>query len=382
MSEEGAVYRIFISAAEPSGDAHCADLINALKQSDSRIEFVGAGGDKMAAAGCELLERTVDRAAMTYKAFRHAPHFFRLIMRISHFFRKNKIDLVIVCDSPAFNFHIAKAAKKARIKTLFYVAPQLWAWGAWRIKKLAKYCERLACILPFEQDWFGQKGIDTTFVGNPMLDEFEKDLSANKKDYKDYVSAKAVIALMPGSRAAEIERLWPAMQRVAVGIKRKHPNVTLTAVAVDEKGKEILKSMQILGFRCQYIIGSVTEAAGSADFSIVASGSATLQVAACGCPMVIMYQSSRILWHLLGRWLVKTRYLSLVNILADRELVPEFMPYFSSIEPIGRTVEQLLAEKDKLAETSSQLVELAEPLRRASAAGNTAKIALDMLGSG
>lgn len=381
MSEEGAAYRIFISAAEPSGDAHCADLINALKQSGRNIEFVGVGGDKMAAAGCELLERTVDRAAMTYKAFRHAPHFFRLIMRISNFFKKNKVDLVIVCDSPAFNFHIAKAAKKAGVKTMFYVAPQLWAWGSWRLKKLAKYCDRLACILPFEQDWFGSRGLDVTFVGNPLLDNLDTDLTANKKTFRNYKPNDAVLALMPGSRAGEIEALWPAMQQIALGVKRKCPKISIAAVAVDEKGKEVLKSMQVLGFRCRYIIGSVTEAARSADLSIVASGSATLQVAACGCPMVIMYQSSRFLWHLFGRWLVKTKYLSLVNILAKEELVPEFMPYFSSLEPIIRTVEQLLEEKDQLAKTSEELIRLVEPLRRGNAAENTAQIALDMLRS-
>ncbi len=379
MSEEGAAYRIFISAAEPSGDAHCADLIIALKQSGRNIEFVGVGGDKMAAAGCELLERTVDKAAMTYKAFRYVFGFCKLILRLGRFLKKNKVDLVIVCDSPAFNFHIAKAAKKAGIKTMFYVAPQLWAWGSWRLKKLAKYCERLACILPFEQDWFGSRGLDVTFVGNPLLDDLDTNLTANKKTYRDYKPNEAALALMPGSRAGEIEALWPAIQQIALGIKRKYPKISIAAVAVDEKGKDVLKSMQVLGFRCRYIIGSVTEAARSADLSIVASGSATLQVAACGCPMVIMYQSSRLLWHLFGRWLVKTKYLSLVNILAEEELVPEFMPYFSSLEPIIRTVEQLLEEKDQLAKTSEELIRLVEPLRRGNAAENTAQIALDML---
>ncbi len=379
MSEESASYRIFISAAEPSGDGHCADLISALKQSGRHIEFVGVGGDKMAAAGCELLERTAGKAVMTYKAFRHVFGFYKLILRLGRFIKKNKVDLVIVCDSPAFNFHIAKAARKAGIKTLFYVAPQLWAWAEWRIGKLNKYCDKLACILPFEQDWFGQRGLDATFVGSPLLDSFDTDLTANKKTYYGYKPNEAVLALMPGSRAGEIEALWPAMQKIALGIRRKYPKISIVAVAVDEKGKEVLKSMQVLGFRCRYITGSVTEAARSADLSIVASGSATLQVAACGCPMVIMYQSSRLLWHLFGRWVVKTKYLSLVNILAEEELVPEFMPYFSSLEPIIRTVEQLLQEKDRMARTSEELIRLAEPLRRASAAENTAQIVLDML---
>ena len=124
----------------------------------------------MADAGCKLLQSTADNAAMIYNAFAHIARFYKLIMRITAYLKSNKVDLVIVCDSPAFNFHIAKAAKKLGIKTLFYVAPQLWAWGGWRISKLRKYCDKLCCILPFEQNWFSEKGVDATFVGNPLLD--------------------------------------------------------------------------------------------------------------------------------------------------------------------------------------------------------------------
>jgi len=379
MSGQDRTYRIFISAAEPSGDGHCAALIEAIRQANPDIEFVGVGGDKMAAAGCELFEKTADKAAMIYKAFGHVARYIKLIFRIKAYLKKNKVDLVIVCDSPAFNFHVAKAAKKAGIRTLFYVAPQLWAWAGWRIGKLRKCCDKLACILPFEQDWFTHRGVDTTFVGNPVLDEFKGKLSKNARTYKDLEPKKATIALMPGSRQAEIDGLWPAMQQIAVQLRRRYPGINLTAVAVDEKGKHVLKSMQVLGFRCRYIIGSVVEAASEADLSIVASGTATLQVAACGCPMVIVYQSSKLLWHLLGRWLVKTKRLSLVNILAGDELVPEYMPYFTSIDPIVYTLERLLKDCDRLSQISSGLIELVKPLQTKTAARKTADIAVSML---
>ena len=379
MPEDSKTYRIFISAAEPSADAHCAGLITALKESDYNIEFVGVGGPKMAEAGCKLLQTTAGKAAMLYKAFSHIARFCKLIRRITIYLKANKTDLVIVCDSPAFNFHIAKAAKKAGIKTLFYVAPQLWAWAPWRIGKLKKCCDKLCCILPFEQDWFCEKGLDAVFVGNPLLDELDADLADCKKPYINFEPKNANLALMPGSRTGEINSLWQPMQQIAVRLKRKYPNIAVTAVAVDQEAKEALRSMQIIGFRCKYAIDSVGETARWADFSIVASGSATLQVAAAGCPMVIMYQSSRILWHLLGRWLVKMKYLSLVNILADRELVPEFMPYFTSTEPIVQRCQQLLADSDKLAQTSDQLIQLVISLRTETASQKTAQIALDML---
>ncbi len=379
MAKTVQTYRIFLSAAEPSGDAHCAGLINALKKSNRNIEFFGVGGELMEQAGCQLLENTVSKAVMLHKAFGRIAYFFNVIRRLRKFLKKGNIDLVVVCDSPAFNFHIAGAAKKAQIKTLFFVAPQLWAWAPWRIKKLRKFCDKLCCIIPFEEKWFNQRGVETVFVGNPMLDEFDFALSGNRKDYADFKPEKVKIALLPGSRDAEIETLWQPMQKIAAKIRRKYPGAEFTAVAVDGKRKEILKSMHVLGFRCKYIIGSVQEIAGDVDFSIVASGSVTLQLAAAGCPMVVMYQSSKILWFLLGRWLLQTRYLSLVNIIAGKELVPEFMPYFSSIAPIAEAVDVLLSDRERLSQLSSELVELVEPLGRTNAAEQTAQIIMEML---
>jgi len=393
MTERDRKYRIFISAAEPSADAHCAGLITALQQRGYRIEFVGVGGPKMASAGCRLLETTTGKAAMIYKAFRHVIHFYGVIRRIRSFVKNNKVDLVIVCDSPSFNFHVAKAAKKAGIKTVFYVAPQLWAWGGWRIRKLRKYCDKLCCILPFEQDWFGRRGMEAVFVGNPLFDEIypvrepkEKvsngvniDLASHRRQYINFEPRTARIALMPGSRAAEIASLWLPMQQIAIRLKQKYPEVTFTTVAVDAEREKILRAKQIPGFECQYTISSVSDTANAVDFAIVASGSATLEVTASGCPMVIMYQSSRILWHLVGWWLVKSRYLSLVNILSNKELVPEFMPYFSSIEPIVETIEQLLENNDRLTQISSELIKLAEPLAKKNASEQVADIVMEML---
>ena len=379
MAENGKTYRIFISAAEPSADAHCAGLITALRKSGYNIEFVGVGGPKMAEAGCSLLESTTGKAAMIYKAFRHVIHFYRLIRRIAGFLKNNKVDLVIVCDSPSFNFHVAKAAKRVGIKTIFYVAPQLWAWAGWRIRKLRKYCDKLCCILPFEQDWFSHRGMEAFFVGNPLLDELNIDLSRQRRKYQDFEPANARIAIMPGSRNAEIDSLWLPMQQIASRLKQKYPAATYVTVAVDVEREKILKAAQVAGFQCQYTIGTVGGTAGTCDFAIVASGSATLQVAAAGCPMVIMYQSSRILWHLVGWWLVKSKYLSLVNILAGKELVPEFMPYFSSIQPIVKTIEHLLDDSDRLAQISYELIKLTEPLAEKKACDEVAKIVIEML---
>jgi lipid-A-disaccharide synthase len=371
-------YRIFISAAEHSADAHCAGLIKAMKDTGRDIEFAGIGGNKMAEAGCRLLENTAGSAVMIYKAFAHIFRYYRLIKQVETFLKNNKVDLVIVCDSPSFNFHIAMAARKAGIKTLFYVAPQLWAWGAWRISKLQKYCDKLCCILPFEQEWFAERGIDATFVGNPLFDNVDLT-SIRAKDYAGFTPDKARIALMPGSRAAEIDSLWAPMQQISLKIRQKYPQTSFVAVAVDAEREKILQARQIHDFTCDYAIDSVRHAAGIADLSIVASGSATLEVASSACPMLIMYQSNRFLWNLVGRRLIKTKYLSLVNILAGRELVPEFMPYFTSIEPIYNSIGKLLEDKENLKHTSDSLLKLVEPLTGKKARFEVAAIAQEML---
>ncbi len=371
--------RVFISVNDPSADAHCAGLITALRRTEVPFEFVGIGGPKMAAAGCTLLENTVGRAVMTYTAIAHAGHYYRLVRRIRDSLRSDPVDLVIVCDSPAFNFHVARAAKKAGVRTLFYVAPQLWAWAPWRIRKLRPLCDKLCCILPFEEPWFRQRGVDTTFVGNPLLDKLPGDLTSLRKDYARFDPGRARIALMPGSRLAEIESLWRPMQEIALRLKSKYPGASFVAVAASEERRQLLERTRVPGFTCAFAVDTVRVTAAAADFSIVASGSATLEVASAGCPMIIMYQTNRVLWHLVGRWLVRPKFFTLANLLADRELVPEFMPYFTSIEPIVSRIDGFLGDKTLLTRLSNELIDVVEPLTRKKAGEEVARVVVEML---
>ncbi len=333
----------------------------------------------MADAGCQLLETTAQRAAMLYNAFSQVGFYIKLVYRIRTYFKNNKVDLVIVCDSPAFNFHVAKAAKKAGVKVLFYVAPQLWGWAPWRIRKLRRRCDKLACVLPFEEKWFTNRGVDATFVGNPLFDDVNIDATKDFKSYRGYDPRKARVLLLPGSRLAEIKLLWPAMQKVATRISHRWPEAEFAAAAVDEEKLEILKENKVSSLEYEYTIASVTEAARKADIALVASGSATLQVAAAGCPMIIMYQSNRIIWHLFGQWLIRTRFLSLINILARQELVSEFMPYFGSTEPIFGKCIRLLASRTRLIKLSRELMDLVGPLAGGSASDNVAGMAIEMM---
>jgi lipid-A-disaccharide synthase len=372
-------HRVFISVNDPSADVHCAGLISALRRQGAAVDFVGIGGPKMADAGCELIESTVGRAVMTYNAIAHVGHFYNLVQQIRRYLREHPVDLVIVCDSPSFNFHVAKAAKRAGVRTLFYVAPQLWAWGGWRIHKLRRLCDRLCCILPFEESWFRERGVEASFVGNPLLDRLPSDLTGSRKDYSRFEPQRARIALMPGSRLAEIESLWRPMQEIAIRLKDKYPGASFTAVAASEERRQLLEQTRIPGFECEYSVDTVRDTAGKVDFSIVASGSATLEVASSGCPMVILYQTNRFLWHLVGRWLVRPRFFTLVNLLADRELVPEFMPYFTSIEPVVQRVDAYLQDGRELTGISNDLIDVVEPLTQRKAGDEVAAIVVEML---
>jgi len=378
MADTNKTLRIFMSAAEPSGERHCANLIEACLKLDASIEFVGIGGPKMAAAGCQLLENTSAKASMLHNALKEVVYFWKLLHRITKLFRDEPVDLVIVCDSPAFNFHVAKAAKRAGTKTMFYVAPQLWAWAAWRIHKLKRCCDKLCCILPFEEAWFKERGMDAVFVSNPLLDGVTQDLTPHIKDFATYDPNGVKVGLMPGSRSSEIQSLWQPMQEIALRIIQLHPQATFTAVAADDDRQQILSASEIPGFACEYTVDSVRQTALHMDFCLVASGSATVEVATAGCPMLVMYQASRVGWYLVARWLLKTPYISLVNILANQELVPEYM-FFTSIDPLVDTSMGLIQDPTKLAQTSQDLINITQPLAEKNTADTVAKIALDMI---
>jgi lipid-A-disaccharide synthase len=231
--------------------------------------------------------------------------------------------------------------------------------------------------LPFEQQWFTERGVAAEFVGNPLFDDAPAEiLESNDRIFN---SERPVIALMPGSRPGEIDTLWRPMQEIAIKLERHHIGAKFITVAANEKILTTLKERQAGGFDCEYSLSSVMTTAHKADLTIVASGSATLQAAAAGCPMVIMYQSNKFLWHLIGKWLLRVPHLSLVNILAGKELVPEFMPYFDSIEPIYQACEKLLSDSEILARMSKELAVLTRPLTGQNVSGKVASIVLEML---
>jgi len=353
--------------------------VRRLLQVAPTIEIIGIGGPKMAAAGCRLIADATERGQVGLGAIRQVWYFRRLFGQVEALIEGNRPDIVVVCDSPSFNFHVARIAKARGIKTVFYVAPQLWAWGAWRAKRLRALCDKLCCILPFEKGWFEARGIPATFVGHPMLEQMA-DLCGNMKSYQDLTKRGPRIAIMPGSRTSEIRSLWPAMQQIAIKLRQVYPSADFTAVAVNKTWQDRLQASQDRDLQCHYSIDTVYQTAKASDLALVASGSATVEVAAAGCPMVVMYQTNRIAWHLIGRWLVRPRYFCLVNLIADRPLVREFVPYFHSIDPIVEHTLSLLADRLTLERLSRDLIETVLPLGQKKASVETCRIVLEGLG--
>ena len=216
-------------------------------------------------------------------------------------------------------------------------------------------------------------------MGNPLFDGDEAFVSQMPKDYTHYDSRPPKVALLPGSRDAEIDTLWEPMQQIAIRLADRFEGIEFSVAAVDEDKLKVLESKQLDGFKCEYVIDDVPGLANRSDLTIVASGSATLQVAAAACPMVVMYQSSRLMWHVVGKWLINIKHLSLPNILACREVVPEFMPHFKTIDPIIESASELLADKSKLTRTSIDLVELVKPMAQHKASVEVANMVTEMI---
>jgi len=354
---------IFLTAAEASGDSHGAGLVTVLNRRLPGARLVGAGGAKMAAAGCEILLDMTAQASMLHGPFLKLHYFHRCLRQLKRHMRDIAPDVVVPIDSPALNWHIAKAAKAIGALVMYYVAPQVWAWAPWRVRKLARLTDRVACILPFEQDYLRRRGVQARFVGHPMFDH----LSPRPAELPDLQAASQsgrwCVALLPGSRPGEITAHAPAMTAAAEAITQRWPQARCTFTAPDETAAERIAAAAGLP-RADIAVGRTAEVLAQCHFAVAASGTVTLEVAHYGVPMVIVYRVSRAGYSLVGRWLIRTPYLSLVNILAGRQITPELMPWFGNINQLVRATLDMMSDPDALARARRDLLDVTAPLER------------------
>jgi lipid-A-disaccharide synthase len=266
---------------------------------------------------------------------------------------------------------------------LQYVAPQLWAWQEWRIKKVRRWIDRLACILPFEEEYFRRHGVNAKFVGHPLFDE----LPANhgQQNGPRFPDRAPIIGLLAGSRKSEAEANFPHQLDVAQRIVSAFPEakflIPTTAATQPVVARHLNGANNASVF--EHAVDQFDMMVPRCDLCITVSGTATLHVAGHGVPMIVVYRGSPILWHLVGRWMVRTRTYSLVNLLSDfhDHVVPEFIPWYGSNEPVAQHAIEMLKQPKKLDEQRSKLRHLVHSLDQPGASMNVAKLAIEMINS-
>lgn len=331
--------RYYIIAGEASGDLHGSNLIKALKQKDPGAEFRGFGGDRMRDEGMPLAKHYADMAFMGFvEVIKNLPAILRNLRMCKKDISQFRPDVLILLDYPGFNLRIAKWAKNAGLKVVYYIVPQVWAWHQSRVHDLHRYTDKLLCILPFEPDFFRSYGYEAEYVGHPLLDAIEiqsPGISSNAEKIP-------TIALLPGSRKQEIRQMLPVFLD-AVKIYDYHICIA-GAPSIDPSFyMEIIRSKGMEG-QAELHMNRTYEILQKADIALVSSGTATLETALFGVPQVVCYKGNRISFAI-ARRLVKLKYISLVNLICNREVVRELIQDDMSAENIRWEVASILSGK-------------------------------------
>jgi lipid-A-disaccharide synthase len=373
--------RIFITVADPSADQHAAKLIAALRQLDPEITIDCLGGPRMAAAGATVHYDTVAGAAMGWRAALRARAVAKLIAWARSFLDQHTFDLAICIDSWTMNWHFARLAKERGIPVMYYIAPQTWASREKRVLKMREYVDRVACILPFEEQYFRRHGLAATFVGHPLFDDLpQRDLSPNRP----YDPARPTVGLLPGSRKSIAEANFPRLLAVARDIEREIPQARFLIPATPNTEAVVRKHLGRAGLRAVEVAADAfNELVPRCDLVITVSGTAALHTAAFAVPLIVVYYGNPVLWHLIGRWVVKTRTYSLVNLLSDfhEHIVPEFIPWYGPTSGVSDYALGLLRDPEKLRAQREKLLHLIATLDRPGASMNAAKVAMEMMTS-
>jgi lipid-A-disaccharide synthase len=376
MSITAAARRIFITVAEVSGDQHAAQLIIELKKLEPELVIEGMGGARMREAGCNIHHETVRSAAIGTAAIARIPEVVGLLRWTRRWFKTHPPTLHICCDSWGLNSYFARLARDFDIPVLYYIAPQTWASREGRVKKLAMWVDQLACILPFEQQYFRDRGVAATFVGHPLFDELP-----SRTRLAPYTGDRPpVVGLLPGSRQGEAKKNFPSMLAVAADLRIKFPGVRFLVPSTPGTDPIVRRLMQGLD-DVEVSLDAFDSVVSRCDVCLTVSGTATLHVAGHGVPMVVVYRASPLMWHALGRWVIRTRTFALVNLLSglDRHIVPEFVPWTGPVDAVTTEVEALLTDPARREAQTTELARLIQTLDRPGASANVAKMAMEMI---
>ena len=374
--------RIMIVAGEASGDLHGADLARELLVLDSSLLLSGIGGAGMAAAGVSLLYDISRLAVMGFIEVISRLKDVRSAMKtLENQFHSNRPDLLILIDYPGFNLELARRAKKFNIPILYYISPKIWAWREGRITRIKKYVDRMAVILPFEKSFYQGHGLEVDFVGNPLLDQVHTTLTSSEFKTKNEIDHDAtVIGIMPGSRKQEIAKLLPVFMEAALLLNKKIEKcvflLPLAATLTEDDLNEYFGNDDRLDIRI--IKDNHYETMAACDAAMAASGTLTMELAILQVPMVVCYRVST-LSYLLAKPFIKVEFASLVNLVAEKEVVPELLQQKATPENIYRKILPLLLNRETRYAMKQELAHVGKQLGEPGASRRTAGIAMEML---
>lgn len=342
--------RIGLVAGEASGDLLGAGLIEAIRDSVPNATFEGIAGPAMAAAGCEAWESCEALAVMgLVEPLKEIPRLLRLRKSLIQRWRENPPDVFVGIDAPDFNLGLEKALRKLSIPTVHYVSPSIWAWRAGRIKTVKKAVDTVLCILPFEKALYDAHGIDAVFVGHPKADAAPANVSTHAIRQVLGLDSSRIVAVLPGSRRAEVERLGPIFAEAAALLARTDDDLYfVTPVATPKLRPLIEQQLADAGVRDRFTLldGQSQSAMSAADLVLLASGTAVLEAALLGKPTVAAYKVSYLTYVIAkGLRLVKLKHYTLPNLLTKEPYVPEFIQGDATAEAIAECVGDMLGDR-------------------------------------
>lgn len=332
--------RYFLSVGEASGDLHAGELIAEISRLDPQAGFAFLGGDNMTAAsgGTAPVIHYRDMAYMGFsEVLRHLPDIGRNMKIAREALASFRPDALILVDYPSFNLRLAEYAAKLGIPVYYYISPKLWAWKAWRLKAIRRLVRRVFSILPFEEQWFADRGYKVDYVGNPSVEEVDRRIAAARPIPSTDADSRPILALIPGSREGELRCNLPIMAEVA----RRHPELRPIIAAAPSLARELYSRYG--GEGIEIAEGSTLEVMKSARAALVTSGTATLECALCATPQVVLYRSggSKILYKLF-RPLIRVPWVSLPNLIAGREVIPEMLMYRCTPDLVDAELRKIL----------------------------------------
>ena len=364
--------RLMVIAGEASGDLHGAAVVAELHQIDPQIELFGVGGDRMRQAGVDLLFHVDELAYIGFvEVVRHYGFFRRVFSRLREQLQARQPDGVILIDYPGFNLRFAKAAKNLGFRVFYYIAPQVWAWGQGRAHKMADSIDRLAVLFDFEVDFFSRYGLDTVFVGHPLVDQLR--IPPREDFYRRFglCPDQPLLALLPGSRNQEISHLLPPLLETAARLQARHPELQVAVALADTVTEERLRMISGKPIQATLIKSATYELLQHATAAIVASGTATLETACFLVPFILVYRVSPMTFWL-GKRLVKIPHIGLVNVVAQEKIVDEFLQNDVHPDRLTEPTESLLFDEKRRAAMKAELNKVKNRLGQPGASRRTA----------